>query len=214
MSKTDHSRSALQSIQENRIVIIYRGFTPQECLKASEVLYKAGIRLFEVTMNSENTEASINLLASQLESDTYIGAGTVLNSKQVDSAHDAGASYIISPNTDTEVINRTKELEMVSIPGAMTPTEVILATKSGADMIKIFPVNVFGPEIIRQLKGPLDDIDFLACGGIKIEMVEDLFQAGCSSIGVGVQLLGDGLIKDKNWEVLHKQARKLVQASS
>lgn len=212
MSKTINSRSALKSIRENRIVIIYRGFTPEECLRASEVLYEAGIRLFEVTMNSENTEASINLLSSQLESDTFVGAGTVLNPEQVDSAHGAGASYIISPNTDAEVIKRTKELGMASIPGAITPTEVVLATKSGADMIKVFPINTLGSKYINQLRGPLNNIDFLACGGIKIEMAEDLFQAGSQAIGVGVQLLGTGLIEDKNWDLLHHRAHQLIQA--
>src|SRR5699024_1105274 len=124
----------------------YRGLTPRECLEVSSVLYDAGIRLFEVTMNSHNTEDSIKLLHSELESDTYVGAGTVIDTEQVELASNAGASYIISPNVNVSVINRTKELGMISIPGAMTPTEVELASRSGGDIIKIFPVNVLGHE--------------------------------------------------------------------
>lgn len=213
MSKTTNSHSALKSIRENRIVIIYRGFNPGDCLKASKVLYDAGIRLFEVTMNSEDTTESISLLQSELESDTFVGAGTVMETEQVELAYKAGASFILSPNTDVEVIKRTKELTMTSIPGAMTPTEVTLAAKTGGDLIKVFPINTLGPEYINQLQGPLDNIDFLACGGIEIEMVEDLFQAGSTAIGVGVQLLGDGLIENRNWDLLHRRGRQLIRAS-
>lgn len=213
MSKTTNSHSALKSIRENRIVIIYRGFTPEECLKASEVLYEAGIRLFEVTMNSKDTSESISLLHSELKPDTFIGAGTVMEPEQVELAYHAGASFIFSPNTNVEVIKRTKELTMISIPGAMTPTEVARAAKAGGDMIKVFPINTLGPEYITQLKGPLDNIHFLACGGIKIEMVEGLFQAGSSAIGVGVQLLGEKLINNKNWDLLQRRGHQLIQTS-
>lgn len=210
MNKTD---SVLQAIKHHRIVIIYRGLEPEQCLEVSRVLYEAGIRLFEVTMNSRGTEESIRLLHSELPSDTYIGAGTVLNAGQVERACDAGATYIISPNTNVEVISRTKELEMVSIPGAMTPTEVDLASRAGGDMIKVFPINVLGPAFIAQLKGPLDDIEFLACGGVQREMVKDLRNAGCRSVGIGVQLLGKGLVEEKKWETLGKRAKEFIQAS-
>lgn len=213
MSQVDKIGRVLQAIRRHRIVIIYRGLEPEECLEVSQVLYDAGIRLFEVTMNSRETEDSIRLLCSELEPDAHVGAGTVMNAEQVESAFEAGATYIISPNTNVDVIGRTKELGMVSIPGAMTPSEVDLASRSGGDIIKIFPINVLGAEFIAQLNGPLDNIDFLPCGGLRLELVEELFEAGCAAIGMGVQLLGEGLVEDKNWEELCNSARDVVQAS-
>lgn len=203
----------LQAIKQHRIVIIYRGLQPEECLEVSRVLYDAGIRLFEVTMNSDDTTDSIQRLHSRLKSDAYIGAGTVLDTEQVEAAYDAGARYIISPNTNVDVIKRTKELGMVSVPGAMTPTEVELAYKSGGDIIKVFPINVFGAKFITQLKGPLDHIDYLACGGLTLSMVKDLFKAGCTAMGLGVQLLGEDLVEQKDWETLSSRATNLVKTA-
>lgn len=206
------SKSVLQAIKQQRIIIIYRGLDPTECLEVSQVLYEAGIRFFEVTMNSNNTIDTIELLHSELNSDTYIGAGTVLSVDQVESAHKAGAKYIISPNTNSKIIRRSKELDLVSIPGAMTPTEVQTAVESGGDIIKIFPINFLGPDYIKQLKGPLNNVELLACGGVKIEMVQDLINAGCQSFGVGVQLLGEDLVKEKKWETLQRQTSKLIES--
>jgi 2-dehydro-3-deoxyphosphogluconate aldolase/(4S)-4-hydroxy-2-oxoglutarate aldolase len=212
MSQTIDIHPVLRAIKQTRIVIIYRGFKPEECLEVSKILYDAGIRLFEVTMNSQDTENTIRLLGNELASDSYIGAGTVLNTDQVNVAYEAGATYIIAPNTNIDVISRTKELEMASIPGAMTPTEMELAWESGADMIKVFPINILGAEYIKQLKGPLDNVELLACGGVKIDMVEDLVKAGCGAFGIGVQLLGEGLVENKNWETLSSRANEFIQA--
>lgn len=214
MPQMNKTESVLQAIKQHRIIIIYRGLTPRECLEVSSVLYDAGIRLFEVTMNSHNTEDSIKLLHSELESDTYVGAGTVLDTEQVESSFNAGASYIISPNVNVSVINRTKELGMISIPGAMTPTEVDLAVKSGGDIIKVFPINVLGPEYITQLRGPLDNVEFLPCGGLNLELVKQLSNTGYSALGIGVQLLGKDLLEKKDWKVLRSRAEELIQASS
>lgn len=213
MAQSPNNHPVLQTIKQTPIVIIYRGFKPEECLKASKTLYDAGIRLFEVTMNSRDTEAAIRLLHSEMKSDAYIGAGTVLDVNQVNAAHEAGAAYIISPNTNVDVIKRTKALQMVSIPGAMTPTEVELAWKSGGNMIKIFPVNFLGPAYIKQLKGPLDKIELMATGGVKIDMVKDLVKAGCRAFGVGAQLLGEGLIKNEKWKLLQQRAKELIHES-
>lgn len=204
--------STIHAIRKNRIVIIYRGLRPEECLEVSWILYEAGIRLFEVTMNSQNTIDSIKLLNTELPSDAFIGVGTVLEKQQVDAAYNSGATYIISPNTNSDVIKRTKELGMVSVPGAMTPSEVASASKAGGDIIKIFPINVLKPQYIAQLKGPLDNIEFMPSGGLTLEMVQELFCLECTAMGLGVQLLGKNLVENKDWTKLKSQARKFLQA--
>ncbi|MGP4079224.1 bifunctional 4-hydroxy-2-oxoglutarate aldolase/2-dehydro-3-deoxy-phosphogluconate aldolase [Pseudalkalibacillus sp. R45] len=204
----------LQAIKEHRVVMIYRGLQPAECLEVSRVLFDAGVRLFEVTSNSPGTIESIEMLQSEFGEEVLIGAGTVMTPQQVEEAANAGATYIISPNVNVEVIRRTKELGLISIPGAMTPTEIEVAYRNGGDIIKVFPINHLGAEFITQLKGPLDSIDFMPSGGICLEMVEDLFNAGACAIGIGVQLLGKDLVRFKRWDLLQKRASEFIAAST
>ncbi len=165
-------------------------------------------------MNSEHALEAIKLLRNRLPSNIHIGAGTVTTVKQVRLAAEMGATYIISPNTNTKIIRTTKELGLVSIPGAFTPTEIELAWKTGADMVKVFPINIVGHQYITQIRGPLNQIPLMPSGGITLDMAENLFKAGASAIGVGVHLLGKEYVDTINREGLQASARKLIQASS
>src|SRR5690606_27171684 len=98
--------------------------------------------------------------------------------------------YIISPNTNVDVIARTKEAGMISIPGAFTATEIVTAWDAGADMVKLFPISSVGAEYLKQIKAPLDHVLFMASGGVRMDMVSDLAKAGFHAFGIGVQLLG------------------------
>jgi 2-dehydro-3-deoxyphosphogluconate aldolase/(4S)-4-hydroxy-2-oxoglutarate aldolase len=205
--------NVLDVIKDNRIVIVYRGMQPEECLEASRALMEAGIRLFEVTMNSPDTTGAIELLKAELGPEALLGAGTVTRTDQVDAVADHGASYIISSNTNTDVIRRTKELGLISIPGAFSPTEIMTAWEAGADMVKVFPINVVGAEYITQLRGPIDQVPFMVTGGIKLEMVKDLFRAGSDAIGISVQLLGKDLVESRDWQGLRSRAEKFMEAA-
>lgn len=205
--------NVLDFIRDHRIVIIYRGMRPEECLEVSRVLMNVGIRLFEVTMNSPETAKAIERLNVELGAEASIGAGTVTKTEQVDLAADAGASYIISPNTNADVIRKTKELSMTSIPGAFSPTEVLNAWEAGADMVKVFPINAVGAEYLTQLKGPIDQVPFMATGGIKLEIVRSIFLAGCDAIGISVHLLGRELLESRNWEALRSRASEFMDAA-
>jgi 2-dehydro-3-deoxyphosphogluconate aldolase/(4S)-4-hydroxy-2-oxoglutarate aldolase len=205
--------STIDAIRRNRIIVIYRGIDPSECLEISRVLMDAGLRLFEVTMNSPDTAATIELLTAELGSEASIGAGTVTSATQVDLAKESGASYIISPNSDDAVIHRTRSAGLVSIPGALTPTEVLAARDAGAHMVKVFPINVMGPEYLRQLKGPIDDVQFVATGGVRLEMIAELFSAGAAAVALGVHLIGAELIRSKDWTGLRRHAERFVAAT-
>jgi 2-dehydro-3-deoxyphosphogluconate aldolase/(4S)-4-hydroxy-2-oxoglutarate aldolase len=203
----------LRFIKDHRIIAIYRGQQAEECLGISQALMDAGIRLFEVTMNTPNAIEAIGLLKEKLGQDVLIGAGTVMTVDQVEMVAKAGASYIISPNVNIDVIRKTKELGLVSIPGAFTPTEIMNAWDAGADMVKVFPINVVGAQYITQLKGPLDQIPFVPSGGIKLELVEELFQVGSAAVGIGVHLFGKELLESKNWDALRRKAEEFMKAA-
>lgn len=180
-----------EAILEQRLCIIYRGLSADACVAASQALYEVGVRLFEVTFNSDEPETAIARLRGELPSDARIGAGTVMSAEDVQRAADAGAEYIISPHFDAAVVAATVRAGLTSIPGALSPTEIVAAVNAGADLVKVFPLRpVGGGDYIRQLRGPLPDVPLFASGGVDLELARAAMAAGCSAIGVGVQLLG------------------------
>lgn len=205
--------NVLSHIKQHKLLIIYRGLRSEDCLKFSQELMDAGVRLFEVTTNSPDATEAIRLLRTELGGEVLVGAGTVIDTDQVDLVADAGASYIVSPNTNIEVIRRTKDLGLVSVPGAFTPSEIMTAWQAGADMVKIFPINVVGARYVSQLGGPMNEIPLMATGGVQLEMVSELMQAGCASIGISVQILGKDLLESEDWNALRDKAAEWINAA-
>lgn len=205
--------SIAQRIQDRRIVIVYRGLSAQDCLWASQALLDGGISTFEVTMNSPDPAGSIAALRAQFGGDADIGAGTVTTLDQLESAAEAGASFVVSPHTNPALIRRTRELGLVSVPGALTPSEVIEARDAGADMVKIFPIKSVGPDYIRQLAGPIDDVRFVATGGVNLEMIPPLFEAGTAAVALGLHLMGVDPTVAKDRHMLRERATRFVEAA-
>lgn len=133
-------------------------------------------------------------MAKYFEVKMYIGAGTVLTEKQVELTKNAGGCFIISPDTCGEVIKKTRELEMVSVPGALTPSEIQQAHRYGADFVKLFPITNLGTEYVKAVKAPLSHIKFLAVGGIN-ENNMDYLKAGVSGFGVGSNIVDNKLVE-------------------
>lgn len=200
------------AVRRHKVIIIYRGFGPESCLEISRTLYDAGLRLFEVTLNSEAAYESIRALRAEFGSEVGIGAGTVLDPAEVAPVADAGAGFVISPNLDEEVVARTKEAGLASIPGAFTPTEVVRAVRAGADLVKVFPISPVGPDYIRQLRGPLPDVPIVATGGVNAELAKGCLAQGCLGVGVGVHLLGARPGEPVDAEELTRQAKQLLAA--
>src|SRR5215216_3208308 len=129
---------ALKHILQHKLIAIIRGPQPADVLRIAEALYQGGVKTLEVTMNSPGALEVIKQLSVTMKDKLLLGAGTVLNTNQVEASVKAGAHFIISPNVDVETIKMTKQLGAISIPGAYTATEIVLAHKTGADIIKVF----------------------------------------------------------------------------
>ena len=142
----------------------------------------------------------------------YIGAGTVLTPKQVEMTQAAGGRFIISPDTDPEVIKRTKALGLISMPGALTPTEIKLAHKSGADFVKLFPITKMGVDYVKAVKAPFSNIRLLAVGGINENNIADYLRAGVCGFGIGSNIVSKKLVDENNFEAITESARKYTQA--
>ena len=179
--------STLSQILEHKIIAIIRGANPADVLKIAEALYKGGIRILEITMNSAQPLTVIKELNDKFGDRMIIGAGTVLDVESAKKAVAAGAGFILSPIVDAEVIKIAKSLGVVNIPGAYTATEIYYAYKNGADIVKVFPAT--SPSYLKDIAGPLPQIPLLPTGGVTLENIKEFKKAGAVGFGIGSALV-------------------------
>lgn len=202
-----------------RIVAIVRGLDSALCKRLAEALFDGGIRMMEVTFDQtgrlpqEETVKAIEELRSGWDGKMRIGAGTVLSLQQLSLAEKAGASYIVTPNTNPELIRRAKELGLGVLAGAMTPSEIHTAYEAGADFVKVFPASVLGPEYIRAVQAPLGHIPMLAVGGVNERNIADYLRAGAAGAGVGGGLVSRRNVEEGRLEQIRELALKYVENS-
>jgi len=201
-----------QEIMNSKIIAIIRSVTKFNLLNTADALYKGGVRLIEVTFNqasasgTTDTAEAIELLNCEYEDKMCIGAGTVMNLEQLRAAVDAGAKYIISPNTNIELIKKTVELGVVSIPGAYTPSEIASAYDAGANFVKIFPAGQLGPKYIKAIRAPINHIPLIAVGNINENNINDFLQVGVAGFGIGSNIVNKKLINEGRFDELTKLA--------
>lgn len=206
-----------QKVLEEKVIAIVRGIGTEKCLKVAEALYAGGIRLMEVPFNAKDpagdqaTADCIAALAKKYEGKMLVGAGTVLNTRQVELTAQAGGSYIIAPNVDVNVIRRTVELGMVSMPGAMTPTEIVVAHDAGAEFVKLFPAANLGTDYVKAIRAPLSHIKLLAVGGVSEKNFADFLKVGMVGAGVGGNLANKTWIENGEYDKITEVARQLVE---
>ncbi|WP_341839687.1 bifunctional 4-hydroxy-2-oxoglutarate aldolase/2-dehydro-3-deoxy-phosphogluconate aldolase [Chitinophaga caseinilytica] len=203
--------SVLSHILEHRIIAIVRGVKPENVLPLAEAMYAGGIRLLEVTMNSEDPLHVIREVSAKMGDKMIIGAGTVLEAPTAREAAAAGAKFILSPILEPSVIETARELGIVSIPGAYTATEVYAAWKQGADMIKVFPAT--SPAYIRDISAPLPKMHLLPTGGITPDNIGEFRKAGAAGFGIGSALVNaKAAITPEYLQQLTEKSRQFVHA--
>ncbi|MBQ3849319.1 MAG: bifunctional 4-hydroxy-2-oxoglutarate aldolase/2-dehydro-3-deoxy-phosphogluconate aldolase [Clostridia bacterium] len=202
-------------IKESKLIAIARGLYGSKLIEASLALYRGGVRAFEVTFEQDKsiglTTDAISRLTESLPADAVIGAGTVLSRSQVDEARNAGARFVISPNTDKAVIELAKQSGMVSIPGAMTPTEIVNAHTYGADIVKLFPAGGLGLEYFKAVRAPLAHIPLAAVAGITINNIRDFYNAGAVAFGISSTLYNKKSIAESDYNALIKTAQRFYE---
>jgi len=187
--------SALSQILEHKIVAILRGMPPKDTMEIAQALYNGGLRILEITLNSDDALPLIEQLSHEFKNKMLIGAGTVLNVKDAENAIDAGATFLISPSLDLSVIKTAKDAGVVSIPGAFTPTEILSAYNNGADIIKVFPT--LSAEYIKNILAPLNHIPVMPTGGIDLDNIKTFITTGAVAFGIGSALVGKQIIIDE-----------------
>ena len=210
-------QDVMAEIDKTRLIVIVRGVPSEKLPRLAEALYEGGVRLLEVTFDAgggktdAETAADIKVLTEKFNGKMYIGAGTVLTKEQVRLTKKAGGSFIISPNTDRDVIFESRMCGMVSVPGAMTATEINNAHNFGADYVKLFPITELGPDYVKALKAPLKHIKMLAVGGINEKNAGEYIKVGIDGFGVGSNIINAEYLNNNDYKSITALARKYTE---
>lgn len=205
-----------KSIENEKIVAIIRGVSNDKIADTAKALAEGGIKIMEITIDQSSPDGTkrtceaIETVKSKLP-DVHVGAGTVMNAIQARAVHDAGAELIVSPNINIDVIRLAAELNMVSMPGAVTPSEIAAAYECGADYVKIFPVVSLGTEYIKALRGPMGHIKMMAVGGVGLNNMEAYHKAGICGFGIGGSIVNLELINNGEYGKVKEIAGKYVE---
>ncbi|MFD2922213.1 bifunctional 4-hydroxy-2-oxoglutarate aldolase/2-dehydro-3-deoxy-phosphogluconate aldolase [Halobacillus naozhouensis] len=204
--------SKLDQMLSSKIVAVIRKVEPEKVKPLVQALVKGGVTGIEVTMDSDDSLRLIEELKAEHGDQAVIGAGTVMNKNEAKNAIAAGADFIFAPILDQETIQFTKEQGVIMIPGVFTPTEIHQADLWGADMVKVFPASVVGPQFIKDARGPLGHISMMPTGGVNLGNIESFMKAGAVAVGVGGSLVNKSLIGQENWRELEKLAKEYVES--
>ena len=205
--------NTLDFISQNKVITICRRVYGEDLLKLADALYAGGIKMIEVTFDQadpdciEKTGECIRALCDRFGDKMMFGAGTVLTTEQVEAAAKSGARYIISPNVDADVIAKTKELGLVSMPGAMTPSEILTAHKLGADIVKLFPAGYLGFGYIKDILGPISHVKLCATGGVTEENWGKYLEFGFAGAGISGRLCDKKCIAAGDFEEITRRAK-------
>lgn len=207
----------IDQIRSNKIIVIIRDVYCIERKKLVNALWQGGIRLVEFTFDQNNPERwseTLNNISETIKmynGEMVCGAGTVLTCKQVQLAKSAGAEFIISPDVNQKVIEETVKSGMVSIPGALSPSEIVSAQKYGADFVKVFPASSLGISYIKAIRDPLNHIPFLVVGGVNYKNVHQFMNAGAVGAGLGGEIVNKKLIAEGNYEKITELAKMTIK---
>ena len=198
-------------IEKVGIVPVVRARSAEEARFAAEAVCAGGIPVVEITMTVPGAVGVIAELVRTMP-EVLVGAGTVLDAESARKCAEAGAQFLVTPGFDAETVRTARELDLLIMAGALTPTEVITAWKSGADFVKVFPCgNLGGPNYIKALKGPLPQVPLIPTGGVNLETAADYIKAGAAALGVGGELIVKDAVQTRKAEVIRGLAARLVE---
>ena len=198
----------MKQLLERKIVAICRNIPVERIADTVEALYRGGILFIEITFNQkevpELTGKAIQTAKKRMGDKIHIGAGTVFNIEQVDIAAQAGAEFMLSPHMDQNVIAHTKKIGCISVPGALTATEITQAWKAGADIVKLFPAGNLATAYVKAIRAPINQIPLMAVGGINDKNLLSFMQAGVDCVGIGSNIVNEELINKGQYRELEE----------
>ena len=207
-----NSTETKQWIERLGIVPVLRARSAKEGHALVEALMAGGITVMEVTMTVPGAVGLLRELKKEHGDKLLLGSGTVTDAAQAEETIDSGAEFVVSPSFHPDVVAKTKQLGKVSIPGALTPTEVITAWRAGADFVKIFPCSaVGGAPYLKALLAPFPELQLIPTGGVTLQTAADFLKAGARALGVGTDLVNPKAIEEGKPETVTDTARAYLE---
>jgi len=201
-----------QTIERIGIMPVLRARSAKEGRALVEALVAGGITVMEVTMTVPGAVELLRDLKKEYGERLLLGSGTVTDAAQAAATIDAGAEFVVSPSFHRDVVAKTKEMGKVSIPGSLTPTEVITAWRAGADYVKIFPCSaVGGAPYLKALLAPFPELRLIPTGGVTLQTAPDFLKAGARALGVGTDLVNAAAIAEGKPETVTSTARAYLE---
>lgn len=193
---------------------IMRGISKDAVEPLVETIVASGLRTVEITMNTEGASSLLKLARKCAGKRLAIGAGTVLSLQSLQAAIDAGATFIVSPVLIKGVVSYCRKHKIPVFPGALTPQEIYEAWSAGATMVKVFPAKCFGPEYFREVRGPFQDIELLACAGVTPENMKEYFACGANAVSFGASVFRKEWLDKKDYRAIGEAIARYVKMSS
>ena len=193
----------------SKITGIFRNVDESKILKAAEILISNNIDTFEVSYNSQDAVKQIKLLKKYYP-DAKIGVGTILNTEDLKKTEEAEPDFIFTPSVNEKVLDYSRKNNINLIPGVFSPSEVALCLNYGFRLQKLFPAENLSETYVKNLKGPFNNADFLAVGGVTKDNITDFFKMGYVGVGMGSSLIKNEFLKNDDWDALDKHIKDIL----
>jgi 2-dehydro-3-deoxyphosphogluconate aldolase/(4S)-4-hydroxy-2-oxoglutarate aldolase len=208
-TSSNNAEQVKSIIAQSGVIAILRGNYDGWFVKIAQTLADAGVAAMEVTMNSPKAIEGIQLVRQELGDKVLMGAGTVLNEGHAEAVINAGAQFVVAPNTNPKVIEYCVQRDICVIPGAYTATEILTAVDLGATLVKLFPAEL---TYFKTIRGPLNKVPFVLTGGVELNNATDFIKAGALGVGMGSALIGEYVKQEGGLAIMHQRASDLVKA--
>lgn len=204
-------REKLDLIRTTGIIAIMRATSSEQLVTAADAISQGGVRVIEVTMNTPGALDVIAQATRKFGEEILFGTGTVLDAETARAAMLAGAGFIVAPTLNLDVIALCRRYNIPVIPGCYTPTEMLGAWQAGADMVKLFPADVGGPNLVKAILAPLPQLQIVPVGGVDLNNAAEFMRCGAVALGVGNSLVNQKLIEAQDWAELTRRARAFIE---
>jgi len=205
------ANDGLATLNQEQVIAVIRAFPKQLGNQLAQAMRRGGIRLIEITWNSDQPEVLIPQLRDQMP-DCWIGTGTILTVEQLNRAIAQGTQFVFTPHVNLKLIETAQANNIPIIAGALSPTEIITAWQAGATAVKVFPAQAMGGiDYIKSLQGPLGNIPLIPTGGVTLDNAKAFINAGATAVGLSSQLFPKALVDAEDWDAITQRAFQLKQ---
>jgi 2-dehydro-3-deoxyphosphogluconate aldolase / (4S)-4-hydroxy-2-oxoglutarate aldolase len=205
-------QAILKRIADLGLLAVLRAPDPADARRAVDALVEAGVLGIEITYSTPDAASVIADVKQSYADEVLVGAGTLITQAQVAEAAEAGASYLVSPGLDDEVVASMQTTSLPAMAGVLTPTEVMRGVRLGLDVMKLFPGSLGGPSYLRSLRGPFPDVPFMPTGGVSADNVGDWMAVGAIAVGAGSELASVGDINSGDFASIREKGRRFLVA--